>query len=92
VPHASGLLRHRPVLSVEAAPLKDEDLLAEVEPLPDAAPRTGGFANLMPKEDIDYAIQVAHEMEGRTSCRCELRFEPELGWPDGHPRRKARTK
>ena len=44
----------------------------------------------MPKADIDYAIQVFHEMEGKTSCRCELRFEPELGWPEGHPRRKAR--
>ena len=70
--------------------MKDEDLLAEVEPLPDAGPRTGGFATLMPKEEIDYAIRVFHEMEGRTSCRCELRFEPELGWPDGHGPRPTR--
>ncbi len=55
------------------------------------APRTGGFADLTPK-DIGYAIQVFHEMEGKTSCRCELRFEPELGWPEGHPKRKARNK
>jgi hypothetical protein len=92
VPHASGLVRHRPVLSVGAAPLKDEDRDARDVPLPATVPRTGGFATLMSKEDIDYAIRVFHEMEGSTSCRCELRFEPELGWPDGHPRRKARTK
>ncbi len=53
------------------------------------APKTGGFAS-HPIEDVDYAIQVAHEMEGATSCRCELRFEPELGWPDGHGPRPTR--
>ncbi len=47
------------------------------------APRTGGFATLISKEELDYAIKVFHEMEGKTSCRCVLRFEPELGWPEG---------
>ncbi len=69
----------------------DEGRFAEDEPLPDTVPRTGGFADLTP-EDIEYAIQVFHELDGKTSCRCELRFEPELGWPEGHPRRKAPNK
>ncbi len=62
------------------------------ESLPNTGPRTGGFATLTSKEELDYAIQVFHEMDGKTSCRCELRFEPELGWPKGHPRRRARNK
>ncbi len=65
--------------------LPDDNLQKQKQDPSEAeAPRTGGFADLTPR-DIDYAIQVFHEMEGRTSCRCELRFEPELGWPEGHP-------
>jgi hypothetical protein len=71
--------------------LPDDYIRKRKQDLPESeAPRTGGFATLVPKEDIDYAIQVFHEMQGRTSCRCELRFEPELGWPDGHGPRPTR--
>jgi hypothetical protein len=48
--------------------------------LPEAqAPRTGGFATLMP-EGVDYAIQVAHEMDLQFRSRgVPLRLEPEHG-------------
>jgi len=50
------------------------------------APKTGGFASLMP-EDADYAVQVCREHDPLVTCRVQWRLEPEHPAP---PKRAPR--